>query len=275
MTYFDRRSLREIVHDANRQFSKAILLYGSKFAITETPDEWPQIDYGLSGLADVTLSWPYDTFANNPSQKTYQEATTYATEVDNRLRGARPPGSFNPDAVDKLFEELSSQWLRLAEIHLTNVGTACEKFVQILLEQIVSKDIATKMMDLKARRNLNNRIKTALEILKLSRIKKSVLLNYNPQFVATVERIRNQRIVRMAAQTTQPQHAATHADPSDPAATIPQACPEMDAITSAAEDALTVSWIHYRSDLELFAAHLDNNIIEPCMVAGLETIIFS
>ncbi|KAI4716643.1 hypothetical protein E4T48_07122 [Aureobasidium sp. EXF-10727] len=41
----------------------------------------------------------------------------------------------------------------------------------------------------------------------------------------------------------------------------------------AAEDALTVSWVYYRSQREHFVAYLTKHIIEPCMVEGLDKIL--
>lgn len=271
------RRLRALIQDAHRQFSNAIRRYGSKFEIIETPVEWSLISGSndLLGLANTTLHFPYNGFETDQKKMTYAAYITYVHDVEKHLRGTQLSGLFNPEIIDELFNEQSSRWSDLARAHISNVDDYCNEFVQKLLHQIAPRDIAGRL-EAKIHPAIRHRKEEALEMLdKFLQIERGVMMTYDPEFTTTVERLRTERMDRKAREGTMPSTGSswTSGSPSRNAKV-----PRVDTQTQntdglAAEDAICVSWVYYRSQREHFVAYLTKHIIEPYMIKGLDKIM--
>ncbi|KAI4730281.1 hypothetical protein E4T49_01852 [Aureobasidium sp. EXF-10728] len=274
----DGHRLRALVQDKHRQFSHAIRVHGSKYDITQTPAEWDSSgsNNDLLGFANTVLEYPYNSFASDQKVMTYASYITHVQTIEKRFRGTQLSGIFNPDIVDELFHEQSSRWSDLARAHIDNVNDYCKDFVAKLLSQIAPPDIAERL-EARIDSTLEQRRKKALkELEKFLRVERGVLMTYDPNFTITIERLRTERMERKTIEGTKPPNADATSGGS-PARGLKM--PRIDTKTQinidglAAEDALTVSWVYYRSQREHFVAYLTKHIIEPCMVEGLDKIL--
>ncbi|KAG9584201.1 hypothetical protein KCU77_g10205, partial [Aureobasidium melanogenum] len=271
------RRLRALVQDAHRQFSSAIRRYGSKFEIVEPPAEWRSIggSNDFFGFPNTTLHFPYSGFETDQKKMTYTAYITYVHDIEKHLRGTQLSGMFNPDIVNELFNEQSSRWSDLARAHISNVDDYCNKFVQKLLHQIAPRDIAGRL-EAKLHPAIQHRKEEALKMLdKFLQVERSVLMTYDPEFTTTVERLRTERKDRKARDGIRPpaNSSWTGGSPSH-GSKVPRTdtkTQNMDGL--AAEGALCVSWIYYRSQREHFVAYLTKHVIEPYMIKGLDKIM--
>ncbi|KAG9653454.1 hypothetical protein KCU64_g7877, partial [Aureobasidium melanogenum] len=271
------RRLRALVQDAHRQFSSAIRRYGSKFEIVEPPAEWRSIggSNDFFGYPNTTLHFPYSGFETDQKKMTYTAYITYVHDIEKHLRGTQLSGMFNPDIVDELFNEQSSRWSDLARAHISNVNDYCNEFVQKLLHQIAPRDIAGRL-EAKLHPAIQHRKEEALKMLdKFLQVERSVLMTYDPEFTTTIERLRTERMDREARDGTRPpaNSSWTGGSPSH-GSKVPRTdtkTQNMDGL--AAEDAMTVSWVYYRSQRENFVAYLTKHVIEPYMIKGLDKIM--
>ncbi|KAG9556292.1 hypothetical protein KCU71_g8033, partial [Aureobasidium melanogenum] len=274
----DGHRLRAVVQHLHRQFSRALRRFGSKYDIVQTPSEWNSsgISDGLLGSVDTTLDSPYINFAKDQKRMTYGAYLGHVQKIEKRFRGTQLSGIFNPDIVDELVHEQSSRWPALAGAHVDNVNDYCKVFVCKLLGQIAPPDIAERL-EAKIEPVLEQRRKKAMKVLnEFLQVEQGVLMTYDPEFTTTVERIRKERLERKATEgTKQPATDATIGDSPSRGLKMPRIDYKTQINTDclAAEDAMTVSWVYYRSQREHFVAYLTKHVIEPYMIKGLDTIM--
>ncbi|THY03437.1 hypothetical protein D6D03_04419 [Aureobasidium pullulans] len=275
----DGRRLRAHVQEAHGQFSVAIRRHGSRFKITQTPSEWDMIDNDLLGPA--TLIWPYNGYASNQVKRTYEEYIAHVRSVEQRFRGSQLSGVFNPDIVDELVHEQSARWSGLAKGHISNVNELCFKFIGKIVPQIAPRDIAVRLLENVRLKLVQHRKEALLALERFLLVERGVLMTYDPEFTATIERIRAKRLERKADEgAKRPVVESPFASGNfggSPARVTK--VPKLDIKIPikvdglAAEDALTVSWVYYRSQREHFVAYLTKHIIEPCMVEALSKVM--
>ncbi|TIA59307.1 hypothetical protein D6C83_03429, partial [Aureobasidium pullulans] len=275
----DGRRLRAHVQEAHSQFSVAIRRHGSRFNITQTPSEWDMNDNDLLGPA--TLIWPYNGYASNQTKRTYEEYIAHVHSVEQRFRGVQLSGVFNPDIVDELFHEQSARWSGLAKGHISNVNEQCFKFIGKILSRIAPRDIAVRLVENVRLKLAQHKKEALLALERFLLVERGVLMTYDPEFTATIERIRAKRLERKADEgakrpVVEPPVASGNFGGSPARVTK---VPKLDIKIPikvdglAAEDALTVSWVYYRSQREHFIAYLTKHIIEPCMVEALSKVM--
>ncbi|THW21538.1 hypothetical protein D6D17_06549 [Aureobasidium pullulans] len=275
----DGRRLRAHVQEAHSQFSVAIRRHGSRFNITQTPSEWDMNDNDLLGPA--TLIWPYNGYASNQTKRTYEEYIAHVHSVEQRFRGVQLSGVFNPDIVDELFHEQSARWSGLAKGHISNVNEQCFKFIGKILSQIAPRDIAVRLVENVRLKLAQHKKEALLALERFLLVERGVLMTYDPEFTATIERIRAKRLERKADEgakrpVVEPPVASGNFGGSPARVTkVPKLDTKIPIKVDglAAEDALTVSWVYYRSQREHFIAYLTKHIIEPCMVEALSKVM--
>ncbi|KAL2033350.1 hypothetical protein VTO58DRAFT_104064 [Aureobasidium pullulans] len=275
----DGRRLRAHVQEAHSQFSVAIRRHGSRFNITQTPSEWDMNDNDLLGPA--TLIWPYNGYASNQTKRTYEEYIAHVHSIEQRFRGVQLSGVFNPDIVDELFHEQSARWSGLAKGHISNVNEQCFKFIGKILWQIAPRDIAVRLLENVRLKLVQHRKEALLALERFLLVERGVLMTHDPEFTATIERTRAKRLERKADEgAKRPVVESPFASGNfggSPARVTK--VPKLDIKIPikvdglAAEDALTVSWVYYRSQREHFVAYLTKHIIEPCMVEALSKVM--
>lgn len=107
---------------------------------------------------------------------------------------------------------------------------------------------------------------------KFLQVERSVLMTYDPKFTRTVERLRIERMNRKSSEST---ISSPMSEISPPPAKMPRTDTKSQVNIDglAAEDALCISWVYYRGQLEHFVAFLTKHIIESYMVEGLDKIL--
>ena len=181
--------LRAMIQYKNHGFSKRIRIHGHKYQIDVSDSTVPQLTIGTL----VTLEKrSRQTILPVSMNKEKAREWVYAALV--RTRGRELVGNFNPLLIGELFWEQSSKWRHLAVNYLHEVAEVCERFLDILLQDICPKDILSRLQSSLIRDKLATRYNDASqELERILEDLRSYRINYNHYYTDTIRKLREGR----------------------------------------------------------------------------------
>ena len=174
------RRFRATIQLVNQHFAEEMRTNGPKYFISSKPK------------ADSRSKLAQKDDALTPMS--HEAALDWISRVLVRSRRKEPIGNYNPLIIRELFWELSSRWKELAEVHVDQVSDICKMFTNTLLEETSSKDVRTRLSELKIKETLQSRKgKAATELQRILEDKQDFPAVYNHYYTDNVQKSRNKR----------------------------------------------------------------------------------
>ncbi|KAF1981971.1 hypothetical protein K402DRAFT_215863 [Aulographum hederae CBS 113979] len=281
------KRLRAIVQHLNMQFSRQMGKFGAKYKIA-APDS---AETGLleDEVLDVKLDDAYSSAEDQQTHMKRSHAIKWVQNVLQRSRGRELPGNFNPLLISELFWEQSEHWEGMARDHIHRVALACERFVKALVNDLVSPDVAGRLLKLKVDDVLAARLRAAEDELdKIITDKGRHPITYNHYYTTTIQKLRNKKSMAKAKKLAD-QHTTdyycdvgearfdsvsgpTRVSALDPEAfmkNFEQEFIEQDMDKFSAEDALDCEMAYYKDELKYFVGVITKQVIERYLVHNL------
>ncbi|RWA06466.1 hypothetical protein EKO27_g8647 [Xylaria grammica] len=263
--------LRAVIQQLNTDFAKAFRLRGHKF----------QVDLSDQSSTKRTPTQPGD---DGQIRLSKEEAFDWIRKALVRTRGKELVGNFNPLLVGELFWEQSSGWKQLAVDHLEEVSHVCERFLGILLDAKVPKDVRSRLFSSKISDALKGRRQAAHRELDLIwKDSRSFPINYNHYYTDTMTKRRQERQKASLAQalessTEHHRLPGCHLDHTSAKINIERVItnfteridPDMENFSC--EDVLDCLFSIYKELQKTFVANITTQVIERHIVRGLEDI---
>ncbi|KAF2966504.1 hypothetical protein GQX73_g7045 [Xylaria multiplex] len=258
--------LRAVVQNMNTEFAKTFRLHGHTF----------QIDLSGEPQAESTHV--------GPTKLSREQALDWVRRVLVRTRGKELVGNFNPLLVGELFWEQSSSWRQLAVDHIEEVSGACEKFLHILLNVKVPKDVQSRLWSMKISDALKSRRQAAFHELSLMmEDNRSFPINYSLYYTDTIFKRRQERqkgSLETAIESGRENHQLQGFELGYVSAGIniktvmetlsKRADSDMEIFSC--EDALDCLFAIYDELRETFIANITTQVIERHIIRGLKDI---
>lgn len=190
--------LRSTVATLQEEFTAQMQMYGAKFRIYETQEA------GGTHKRDVverTLSQPYQVASKYQKEIKRDAADKWAMDIYLATRGLDLPGTFNSALVNRLFQEMSENWDKIAQEHIIIVDTLCRQLIKAAIQSVASEDLAKKIWN-QLDRILKRRFGNAHhELKRLIDDKNGPLTTYDPYHAAAVQVLHDHKIKNELEQT--------------------------------------------------------------------------
>ncbi|EJP60730.1 Dynamin family protein [Beauveria bassiana ARSEF 2860] len=255
--------LRAVIQNRNRVFAKNMTERGQRYNIIADGGN------GAEARNDVL---------------TREQYIEKIVSMIRKNRGTELAGMLNPVIVTELFQELSSPWGEMAELHVRNVCKATYQCLKRLVDHIADSAAAETIFSGIFKPHLDalqqNSLAKLSELLKPHQ--ESHPITYDQRFIKDRETVLNQREeVRVTALLKETfgtiyMDGETSVRASIDFSKLVQKLvkrPEFDVDHSAATDALDCLLAYYQTALSRFIDDVTVKVIETCVVGKLREIM--
>lgn len=109
-------------------------------------------------------------------------------------RGRELPGTYNPLLIGELFLEQSGPWESLAYAHLVHIFQVCQKFLEILLQEVAPGDMLDSLFSCWINERMHERLeKASSELKSLLKDMSRHAITYNHYYAENIQRARQAR----------------------------------------------------------------------------------
>ncbi|KAG8628621.1 hypothetical protein KVT40_002486 [Elsinoe batatas] len=275
--------LRAAVQFANMQFAAQMRIYGSKYKLTDRPQEVNDLDD--EEHKDFKVTPIYQGVEDFQIDQSYANALKWVQGILHHGRGRELPGNFNPAVIGQLFREQSSRWSELATEHVGIIAEQCDEFAKKLLASITSEDVRTRLYSRIVGPELNARTERAMvELKRIIEDKNGDPITYNHYYTTTIQKLRakkqekNMKELLNNNSTGITDESGQYRQITDTAGVLQgmrHVTIEQDMDKFSAEDALICHLAYYKDELKFFVNCITKHVVERHMIADLPSGIIS